>query len=52
MDVLNQAIATFKNKNDAEREFASYEAPAEMQGGRGRPKFAISEEQLLFFRGN
>ena len=52
VDVLNQAIATFKNKNDAEREFASYEAPAEMQGGRGRPKFAISEEQLLFFRGN
>ena len=30
VDVLNQAIATLKNKNDAEREFVSYEAPAEM----------------------
>ena len=27
-----QAIATLKSKNDAEREFASNEAPAEIQG--------------------
>ena len=52
VDVLTQAIAALKNKNDVEKEFASYEAPAEIQGGRGRPKFSISEEQLVFFRGN
>lgn len=51
VDFLNHASCLLKKKTNLEREFESYEAPLQRQGGRGRPRFLISEEQLLFFKG-
>ena len=52
VDLINQA-RTHLNVNLHQQEpFRGYEAPAVSEAGRrGRPKFAISEKQLLFFRG-
>nr|XP_058969483.1 uncharacterized protein LOC131795899 [Pocillopora verrucosa]XP_058969484.1 uncharacterized protein LOC131795899 [Pocillopora verrucosa] len=53
VDLINQA-RTHLNVNLHQQEpFRGYEAPAVSEAGRrGRPKFAISEKQLLFFREN
>ena len=45
VDLINQA-------RTQQQPFRGYEAPAVSEAGRrGRPKFAISEKQLLLFRG-
>lgn len=51
VDLLHQAINILKKKVGLSDDFHSYAAPVESQRRQGRPKFVISEEQLLFFRG-
>jgi hypothetical protein len=53
VDLLNCARTYIKNVCDPSTSgFISYEAPLNRNGERGRPKFVISEEQLVFFKGN
>ena len=54
VDLLIQALNTIKSRlgHEAEMNYAPYVAPTTSNDGRrGRPKFAISEEQLWFFKG-
>ena len=51
VDMLNEVINILKKQAGLEGDFHSYEAPVRRKETRGRPKFIISEEQLLFFKG-
>ena len=51
VDMLNEVINILKKQAGLEGDFHSYEAPVRRNETRGRPKFIISEEQLLFFKG-
>ena len=52
VDLINQARTHLNANLHQQQPFRGYEAPAVSEAGRrGRPKFAISEKQLLFFRG-
>ena len=49
IDMMNQARQQLKSSISPG--YSSYTAPVLREGRRGRPKFQISEEQLLFFKG-
>ena len=52
VDLLNQAVSVLKRNSRMERSHDSYQAPLlSNERNRGRPKFAITEDQLLFFKG-
>lgn len=52
IDLINEARKHLNVTSYQQQPFRGYEAPeASEEGRRGRPKFAISEQQLLFFRG-
>jgi hypothetical protein len=50
-DLLNSARAHIKVCDSSRSGFIPYEAPLASNRERGRPKFVISEEQLMFFIG-
>ncbi|XP_022783507.1 uncharacterized protein LOC111324260 [Stylophora pistillata] len=51
VDLINQARTHLNVNLNQQEPFQGYEAPAVSEvGRRGRPNFAISEQQLLFFR--
>ena len=51
-DSINQAINTLKRNNEMERDYEPYSASQIHDERRpGRPKFQITEDQLLFFKG-
>ena len=51
IDLMNQARQRLSNSS-ASPSYSSYTAPVYgEEGRRGRPRFHISEEQLLFFKG-
>ncbi|KAJ7378419.1 hypothetical protein OS493_022953 [Desmophyllum pertusum] len=53
IDLINEARKHLNVTSSQQQPFRGYEAPvASEEGRRGRPKFAISEQQLLFFREN
>ncbi|KAJ7379552.1 hypothetical protein OS493_015347 [Desmophyllum pertusum] len=53
IDLINEARKHLNVTSYQQQPFRGYEAPeASEEGRRGRPKFAISEQQLLFFREN
>ena len=49
IDLMNQARQQLNSS--VSPGYSSYTAPVLREGRRGRPKFQISEEQLLFFKG-
>jgi hypothetical protein len=51
VDLLNQAKNILRRDVETNKEYVSYEAPQEITGRRGRPRFCISEEQVQFFQG-
>ena len=52
IDLMDQARRLVNVTSEQQRSFDGYEAPAvNEEGRRGRPKFAVSEQQLLFFKG-
>ncbi len=51
VDLLNQAKNILRRDAQTNEDYSSYQAPQEMTGRRGRPRFCISEEQLHFFQG-
>ena len=52
IDLIDQARKQLIANQNFQQPFHSYQAPLLTgDGRRGRPKFSISEEQLLFFRG-
>ena len=51
VDMLNEAKNLLKQQRNNDKEYSSYQAPQEVSGLRGRPRFAISEEQICFFQG-
>ncbi|XP_068689842.1 uncharacterized protein [Montipora foliosa] len=53
IDLMDQARRLLNVALEDQRSFRGYEAKAVNKGGRrGRPKFSISEEQLVFFKEN
>ena len=54
VDLMNQARQQLMTASYGEpSSFASYQAPIQSgEGRRGRPKFVIPEQQLVFFKGN
>lgn len=54
VDLMNQARQQLMTASHGEpSSFTSYQAPIQSgEGRRGRPKFEIPEQQLLFFKGN
>ena len=51
-DFLNQAVNLLKRDIPTERTYESYQAPLlQNESRRGMPKFSITEDQLLFFKG-
>ena len=50
IDLLNSARTLIQVNGSSTSEFISYEAPRIRNGERGRPKFIITEEQLVFFK--
>lgn len=54
VDLMNQARQQLTTASYGETSsFTSYQAPIQSgEGRRGRPKFVIPEQQLVFFKGN
>lgn len=54
VDLMNQARQQLTQASYGETSsFTSYQAPIQSgEGRRGRPKFVIPEQQLVFFKGN
>ena len=52
-DLIDQAINVIKRNNGMERDYGPYSAlPIHNERRPGRPKFQITEDQLLLFKGN
>lgn len=51
IDLIVKAKNILRRDVETDKEYFSYEAPREISGRRGRPRFCISEEQIHFFQG-
>ena len=52
VDLINQAVNIIKRNDGLEQSYEPYSASLVHDGRRsGRPKFQITEDQLLFFKG-